>query len=225
VSPVPTIETRRAAIIVTSVGEATGSKAAAAALACAGSDLDRPGLLIDLGGRPSRPTVIASAGARELEERLAAHVSGAIVASRGQTCHLSLPGDAVGIEAVPSALALVRESVGVVHVEPATLQSALAESSIRATGVLLRADLDADRALTALAVRDLLGRGLAVTVLKRSLGWVSARRALFGLLPAGTAGSLPERVLRRLLAPVEHGCYGEFHDSETHSTRAAQPER
>ena len=78
-------------VLVTAVGDASGSKAAAAALACAGSDPDRPGLLIDVGGRPPRPTLIASAGARELEERLAAHLPQLRAASRGQTCHLARP--------------------------------------------------------------------------------------------------------------------------------------
>ena len=44
-----------AVVLATAVGAASGSKAAAAALACAGSEPDRPSLLIDLGGRAPRP--------------------------------------------------------------------------------------------------------------------------------------------------------------------------
>jgi hypothetical protein len=77
-------------VVVTPVGAASGSRAAAAALACAGSEPDRPGLLIDLGGRGPRPTLIASSGARELEERLAVHLPALRAASRGQTCHLAV---------------------------------------------------------------------------------------------------------------------------------------
>ena len=110
-------------VLVTAVGGASGSKAAAAALACAGSDPDRPGLLIDVGGRPPRPTLIASAGARELEERLAAHLPQLRAASRGQTCHLAVPDDGDGrFESVRAALPLVRDSVAVVHLPPALLQ-------------------------------------------------------------------------------------------------------
>jgi hypothetical protein len=215
-------------VLATWVGEATGSKAAAAALACAGSEPDRPGLLIDLGGRPPRPTLVASAGARELEERLAVHMPEARAASRGQTCHLALPADASGLERLPAALPLVRDSVAAVHLPPPLLQPALAEARIRPTGVLLRADLERDRALTALAVRDLIEGGLRVSVLKRPLAWVPARRALFGVLPAATPGGLPRRQSERLLVSnlaVEHSCYDGFDDAETDSARTAKRQR
>jgi hypothetical protein len=189
-------------VLVTAVGEASGSKAAAAALACAGSESDRPGLLIDLGGRAPRPTLAASAGAREMEERLAVHMPEARAASRGQTCHLALPADAGGLERVRAALPLVRNSVGVLHLPPSLLQQTLAEPRIRVSGVLLRADLQHDRALTALAVAELLDRGLTVAVHKRPLAWIPSRRALFGVLPAGTSGGLPNRVSERLLMSV-----------------------
>jgi hypothetical protein len=215
-----------AVVLVTWVGEAGGSKAAAAALACAGSDPDRPGLLIDLVGRAPRPTLVASADARELEERLAVHLPEAHVASRGRTCHLSLPADATGIDRVPAALALVRDTIGVVHLPPPLLQPALEETRIRATGALLRADLGIDRALTALAVRDLMARDLAVAVLKRPLSWIPARRALFGVLSAAAApGGLPERFVERLLSPAEHACYSSEDDPEANPARIAQQQR
>lgn len=186
-------------VLVTWAGEASGSRAAAAALACAGSDPDRPGLLVDLGGRPPRPTLVASAGARELEERLAAHMPEARAASRGQTCHLALPADEDGLERLPAALPLVRDSIAVVHLPPTLLHSALASPRVEPTGALLRADLSSDCALTGLAVRDLLARGLRVAVLKRPLAWIPARRALFGVLPAGAPCGLPPRLSDRLL--------------------------
>ena len=176
-------------ILVTAVGGASGSKAAAAALACAGWESDRPGLLIDVGGRTPRPTLVSSAGARELEERLAAHLPQLRAASRGQICHLAVGGGSEAFELVRAALPLARESVAVIHLPPAFLQGALAESGVRASGILLRADLDADRALTALAVRDLLRHDLRVKVLKRPLAWIPARRALFGV-PSSPAESL-----------------------------------
>lgn len=171
-------------ILVAAVGEASGSKAAAAALACAGSESDCPGLLIDVGGRAPRPTLVSSAGARKLEERLTVHLPQLRVAARGQTCHLAVDDDSGALESVRAALPLARESVAVVHLPPAFLQGALVEAGVRASGILLRADLDTDRALTALAVRDLLRHDLRVKVLKRPLAWIPARRALFGVPPS-----------------------------------------
>jgi hypothetical protein len=176
-------------ILVTAVGGASGSRAAAAALACAGSEPDRPGLLIDVGARVPRPTLISSAGARELEERLAVHLPHLRAASRGQTCHLAIDDDPVAPESIRSALPMVRGSVAVVHLPPARLQEVLGQPGIDVTGALLRADLGTDRALTALAIRDLLRHDLRVKVLKRPLAWVPARRALFGI-PLPAAGSL-----------------------------------
>jgi hypothetical protein len=184
---------------VTRVGAASGSLAAAAALACAGSEPDRAALLIELDeGRAPRPSLLATAAARELEERLTVHLPEAGVASRGSICLLKLPPDPRGIEQIAAALPLVRDAAAVVHLPPALLQPMLAGSHIGPTAALLRADLDEDRALTALAVRDLLERGLRVAVLKRPLEWVAARRALLGALSAGS-GALPMRAGERLL--------------------------
>jgi hypothetical protein len=188
-----------AVVLVTGVGGAAGSKAAAAALACAASGPDRAGLLVDIpDGRPSRPALIATAAARELEERLAVHLPNAGVASRGQTCHLALHADTV-IDEIARALPLVRGSAGAIHLPPHLLQPVLNEVAISPSAALLRADLQEDRALTALAARDLAQRGIRVVVLKQPLGWIAARRALAGVLPAGSGGGLSERLLRRVL--------------------------
>ena len=190
---------RGSAILVTRVGEAEGSLALAAALACAGSESDRAAVLVELSeGRAPRPGLVASAAARALEERLAAHLPEATVASRGSFCHLALPADGEGLDRAPAALALVRDSLGVVVLPPGLLQAALGPRGLEPGAALLRADLGRDRALAALAVRDLIGRGLAVAVAKKPLDWVSSRRALFGALPRGAAGGLSPRLLRRL---------------------------
>lgn len=215
-------------ILVTAVGVASGSKAAAAALACAGSEPDRPGLLIDVGGRPPRPTLVASAGARELEERLAVHLPLLRAASRGQTCHLAIADDPEALENVRTALPLVRDSVAVIHLPPARLQEALVEPGIRSTGAMLRGDLDRDRALAALAVRDLIGRGLRTKVLKHALGWIPARRALFGVLPLPAPGGLPLGLAEPLLENengLEHRCYDDLDDEEANPTRTPQQQR
>lgn len=204
-------------VLVTTAGESSGAKAAAAALACAGSDPDRAGLLIDVGGRPPRPTLLASAGARQLEERLAAHLPHLRAASRGQTCHLAVPGDESGFDSIRVALPLVRDAVAAIHLSPGLFRDVLEVPGISPSAALLRADLGSDRALAALAVGDLATRGLRVVVLKQPLAWIQARRALFGVLPAGAAGGLPQRLTGRVLhnpRSVEGSCYRELDDSE-----------
>ncbi len=185
-------------VLVARVGAAAGSKAAAAALACAASEPDRAALLVDLNeGRAPRPSLLATAGARALEERLAAHLPDAAVASRGCACQLTLPPE-LGVEPIAAALPLVRESAAIVHLPPSLLRPLLEDPRIRPTAALLRADLSEERALTALAARDLIARGLRVAVLKRPLGWLSARAALQGLAPRGN-GLLSARQVERLL--------------------------
>jgi len=189
-------------VFVSAVGSAEGARGAAAALACAGAEADLAALLIDHGGRPPRPTLVASAAARTLEERLAMRLPEARVAARGQVCHLVLPADGDGLAAAAAAVAVARGSTTAVHLPPELLQTALAVSSLSASGVLLRADLTDDRALVGLTVRDLLAREVAASVLKRRLGWVAERRALFGILPPGAPGALPDRLVERLAGAV-----------------------
>jgi hypothetical protein len=186
-------------VLVTAVGAAPGTRSAAAALACAASEPDRAALLIDLGeGRAPRSSLVATAGARELEGRLIAHIPDAAVASRGRICRLGLPADPTAVEQLSAALPLARETVAVVHLPAALLPLLLDEPRIRPTTALLRVDLAEDRALTALAVRDLMTRGLRVAVLKHPLGRLVARAAVLGVLPAG-GGVLPDRLADRLL--------------------------
>jgi hypothetical protein len=186
-------------VLVTAAGGAEGSRAAAAALACAGADTGRATLLVDLGGRPPRPTLVASEAARHLEERLAARLPSARVAARGQICCLATSGDADGIAVASAAATVARGGLCAVHAAPTLVQEAIAPGAgPRFSGVLLRADLDRDRALVALAVRELLVQDLRLAVLKRPLGWVVSRRAHFGALAAGSPGGLPARTLSLL---------------------------
>jgi hypothetical protein len=195
-----------AVTLVAPVAAAVGSRAAAAALACAGADQDRAGLLVDLcEGRAPRPGLIASRAARQLEERLAARLPDAAVASRGWLCRLVLPAERASLADLPGIAAIARGCAAVFHLPSPLLQPALEEDALSARGALLRADLAEDRALTALLARDLVGRSLRVAVLKRPLGWVASQRALAGALPRDAAGGLPGRLLRRLLVEADHG--------------------
>jgi hypothetical protein len=211
-------------VLVAAAGRAEGSRAAAAALACAGAGVDRATLLVDLGGRSPRPTLVASEAARRLEERLAAHLPDARVAARGRVCWLVAQASADGLAAAVAALAVARDALGVVHAQPELVHETLATgASLRLSAVLLRADLAADRALVALAARDLRERALRVAVLKQPLGWVVSRRALFGALPGGSPAGLPPRLLDRL--GVSHECYGEQDDAKAESARAEERKR
>jgi hypothetical protein len=185
--------------LVAAVGEAEGARGAAAALTCAGAEVAAAALFIDVGGRAPRPALLASAAAQNLEERLAAHQSDLKVAARGQVCHLAVPADQDGLEAVSAAVTVARGAAAVLHMPPELTQAALdGEVGPRVTGVLLRADLAVDRPLVALAARGLIGRGFAVAVLKHRLSWIAERRALFGVLPLDSPGGLPPRLVRRL---------------------------
>ncbi len=209
-------------VLVTGVGEAEGSRGAAAALACAGADVDLAALLVDVGAKPPRPTLLASAASRRLEERLVAHLPQARVAARGQVCHLAVPADADGLAVASAAVTVNRGALSVLHLPPMLLRPCLEERlSPEPSGVLLRADLAADHALLALVVRDLMARDLGVAVLKQQLSWIVERRALFGSLAPNAAGGLSPRSLRRLLS---HGCYIGADGTRDQPTRVAQPE-
>lgn len=186
-------------VLATAVGQAEGVRGAAAALACAGADLDSAALFVDVGGRPPRPALLASAAAQKLEARLGAHLPDLKAAARGQVCHLAVPADAEGLDSAAAAVSVGRGSVAVLHLPSELLWPALQDGcALRPSAVLLRADLAADRPLVALAARGLSAEGLAVGVLKRRLSWVAERRALFGALPTGASGGVPERLARRL---------------------------
>jgi len=185
-------------VLVTAVGEAEGSWGAAAALACTGAEVDSAPLLVDVGGRTPRPTLIATAAAQKLESRLKAQLPDARAAARGQVCHLAVPAEPDGLALVARAADTAREGGIVLHVPPQLLHPVLADFEDRVSAVLLRADLRTDRPLVALAVRDLNERGVAAAVLKRRLTWVAERRAMFGVLPPGASGALPGRLVRQL---------------------------
>jgi hypothetical protein len=186
-------------VVVSAVGGAEGSRGAAAALSCAGSGVERAALLVDVGGRAPRPTLIASASAHRLEERLATRLPRLRPAARGEVCHLSVTADEDGLAAAAVAVMVARGGLAVIHVAPDRLQPLLeAPGAPRPDAALLRADLAEARPLVALAVDDLIRRGLRVAVLKRRLGWVTERRAGFGAL-GSDSGGLPESLVRRLL--------------------------
>jgi hypothetical protein len=186
-------------VVVSAVGGAEGSRGAAAALSCAGSGVETAALLLDVGGRTPRPTLIASASAHRLEERLATRLPTLRPAARGEVCHLAVTADEDGLAAAGIAAMVARGGLAVIHVAPEVLQQFLdTPEAPRPDAALLRAALEEARPMVALAVDDLFRRGLRVGVLKRRLGWVTERRAGFGIL-GSDSGGLPESLVRRLL--------------------------
>ncbi|MEZ5078059.1 MAG: hypothetical protein R2725_11530 [Solirubrobacterales bacterium] len=192
-------------VLVVAVGAAEGSRAAAAALACAGASGEQAPLLIDLEGRPPRPTLLATAAAQQLEERLVAHLPAARIAARGQLCQAAVGADRDGLAAAAAAAAatVARGAPVVVHVEAPHFRDLLEGAGPQPTAVLLRADIRDDRALLGLLVRELREAGIAVGVLKRRLGWVTERRALFGALGSEQAAALTPQTVARLMVPRE----------------------
>lgn len=201
-------------VLVTRVGAAGGSRAAAMALACVASESDRAALLVDLTeGRAPRSTLVATAGARATEERLVAHLPDAAVASRGRICELRISPGPGALATLAGALPLARETAAVVHLTPSLLRATVAEPRIRPTAALLRADLAGDRALTALVSCDLTANDLRVAVLKRPLDWLTARAAGFGALPPGASGLSP-RLCRRLLNAEDKKLQKRYHEED-----------
>jgi Transglycosylase SLT domain/D-alanyl-D-alanine carboxypeptidase len=186
-------------VLVARVGEANGSEAAAAALAGTLAAGGRPGLLVAIGDAAApRPTVVSSAPARALEERLNGSLPDATAAARGRICRLSLGDDDEALIGLEAALAGLPERPScVIHAGPRTFRRLVESRRLRAGAAVLRADLPSARAMTGLAARDLIGRGFRVGVMKSPLGWLAARRALAGL-PLGAPEARIARLLRRL---------------------------
>jgi hypothetical protein len=187
-------------ILVTALGDAEGSRAAAAALACAGAAADVAPLLIELGGRPPRPTLLTSVSANALESRLQDVVGpGEAVAARGQLCHLTVTADRAGLDKVAAATAVMDGAkLVVLHLPEQLLSMAAGGTTIRPSGVLLRADRK-DRLAAARTVRELRSDGIAVSILEKRMNWVAERRALFGAVPPGAPDTLPAAVVSHLL--------------------------
>jgi hypothetical protein len=194
---------RAGLIASTWLGEATGSLELAAALAVAASRVsghDGAGaLLIELGERgPSRPTILASPQAREIEEALGG--LGARAAARGRICHLRLPADGEGRLLAGAALAALPEpALCVLHGPPDSLRAQLDLPDLIPQGALLRANLERDRSLAALAAADLSSRGIRVRIAKHPLGWLAGRFALAGLQSADAGPRSTGRLLSGLL--------------------------
>ena len=199
-------------MLATDLGEARGGLAVAAAVGVAVAVEERPGkasgvLLAELGAQRGRgPTMLASASARELEESLR-EAGFEWVAARGRLCWLGLPATEETLGDLPRVLeAVPAASLAIVHLPARLWPLALERGGLRPRAGLLRADLQTDRALAALAVAELRERRLPVRVAARPLGRVASRRAVAGLEAGGAVarrvGRLAHGLAGRAAAPA-----------------------
>jgi hypothetical protein len=192
-------------ILAGSVGGAGGGAALAAAVGVAAATAESRTcavLLADLDPPQRRPgpTMLSSGPACELEDalrELGPAFAGA--AARGHLCYLGLPGED-GLERVGELLESRLPVARVIAHFPERMWAAALDRALGATAGLLQAELPADRALVALAVRELHERGMRARVAGRQLGRVAARRALAGMEPGGSASRRAARLARGLLA-------------------------
>jgi hypothetical protein len=195
-------------VLATELPGAGGGLATAAALAVAlaagDGEVERPALLVEVGGERERgPTMLASASARELESRLA--VAGFSVTARGRLCWLRIAAAGDACERLAAALDAAGSSTEVVaHLPGPRWRAALESEAVVADSVLVRADLPAQRPLAALLAADLHAGGLRVRIAARAPGRVSARRALAGIDPGGALAQRARR-LGRGLGPARRG--------------------
>lgn len=190
-------------VLATAIGVAGGaaSLAAAVGVASAIAEGGHAALLVDAAPpeRPRGPTLLASSTARELEDHLRAAGGGwEAAAARGHLCYLPLRGKEPTDRVAELLRADPPASVVLVHVRQQAWPDAVADPRLRARAALMRAELPADRALAALAVRELRQRGIAVKVVTRPLGRVASRRALAGIDPTGAASRRAARLARAL---------------------------
>ena len=192
-------------ILTTELGEARGGLPVAAAVGVAVSVEQEPGpasgvLLAELGSERGRgPTMLASARARELEERLRG-AGFERVAARGRLCWLGLAATEEALAELPPVLQAVQVGgLAIVHLPARLWPLALDQRSLCPQAGLFRADLPADRALAALAVRELRERHLRARIAARPLGRVASRRAMAGLEVGGAAANRVSRLARGLV--------------------------
>jgi hypothetical protein len=190
----PRPDDRRGLILATSLGEAKGGLAVAAAVAVALSHRHPSVLLVELGTSGRRgPTMLASGSARELEDALRAEDFDRI-AARGRLCWLGLGADEAALGELGRAIEPLPDgALAVAHMPGRLWQAAIDDELPEPAGALMRADLPRDRSLAALAVIELRARRIPARVASLPLGRVATRRALAGLEPGG---SVSQRVAR-----------------------------
>jgi hypothetical protein len=200
-------EARRMSAVVIA-GEASGAGGALAEAAALGVAVARRSgegvLLVEVGDdeRRRRPTLLASDPARELERAVREADPSLRPVARGELCWLRLEPDG-GEEVLDAVADLLKAglpcALAIVCLPPALWPVALERPGLDVHGGLLRADLEEERELAALAVAELRGRGVRARVAKHRQGMVATRRSLAGLEAGGEATRRAERAARALV--------------------------
>lgn len=191
-------------IACTVAGEASGADAVAAAVAVAASSVEsgaESALLIDLRSspRPWRGTLLASAGARQLEAA-AVDAMGLRAAARGRICFATPReagtevADLIGQLAEPELPAPLVACV----CDPGDFRAILAAAPADERAALVRALPGADRSLLALLVAELHAERTPVKAWTAPVGTIPARRALAGLEAGGATGRRAARFAHAL---------------------------
>jgi hypothetical protein len=174
------------------------SQGLAAAVAVEAAVLTGAGtLLVDVGegARRRGPTLLASPGARRVEEALRSAERRA--AARGLICHLAAENE--NLEDVGTAVAESGAELAVLHLPGRLWVPALAAETLAPAGGCLLVSLPEERSLAALAVEELARRRLPCRVATRPPGQLAARRAQAGVRAGGWVSELAARIARRLL--------------------------
>jgi nitroreductase len=185
--------------LIASGTDRRGGLGLAAAVAVEGSSLTgAETLLIEVGegAQGRKPTLLAAAGARRVEELLRREELPA--SARGQICHLALPDPGRGLEAAATAIQRVRPELAVIHM-PGELWVPALESTLRIDGGCLLVSLPGERSLAALAAGEMEERDLPIRISSRAPGPLAARRALAGARPGGALSDSARGIARRLL--------------------------
>ncbi len=191
---------RRELVLATSLGEAKGGLAVAAAVGVVLSS-ERPAVLLgELGASDRRPpTMLAAARARELEDALRAEGFDR-AAARGRLCWLCLEPATDALDEMRRAVdALPHRALAIAHLPAGLWRAALSGAVPPPAGALLRADLARDRSLAAMSVIELRAAGVPVRVAPRAPGRIASRRALAGLEAGGAASRRASRLARGLM--------------------------
>jgi hypothetical protein len=186
------------AILVTGTDRGP-SQGLAAAVAVEAAALTGAGTLLVAVGEGARrrgPTLLASAGAREVEEALRS--GGRRAAARGHVCHLAFE-DGEPVEELAESVAESRAELAVIHLPGRLWVPALEADGLAVAGGCLLASLPDERSLAALAVEELARRRVPCRVVTRAPGQLATRRALAGARAGGWVAGLAAEIARRLL--------------------------
>jgi hypothetical protein len=156
-------------------------------------------LLIEVGEAARRrgPTLLASPGARRIEDGLRA--IGPRASARGHLCHLAVREGEEPLAEAATAISESEAELAVIHLPGRLWVPALETPGLEAAGGCLLVSLPAERPLAALAVDELARRGVPARVATQPPGQLASRRALAGVRAGGWVTEAARGIARRLL--------------------------